>query len=355
MNLTAYIPTFHFGYLLSFILLACQTRKQTISEDLFKSADQHNVLLDTLIVDNVPVGITRSILSASDGSLWFATFNGLVKKDQSGFQNELVGFSDARYFSAWADSKNRLWFGTIGDGVFCQENGQVSQWTTKDGLLNNEVPWIYEDQQGYIWFGVNGGLSRYDGSSFKNYRMDQDTIFEVPAGLVIENLSRPMQEVNAIAEDKYGQLWIGTRNSMFLFDGTHFQLVRHGANTFENVRSIIEDKRGAIWFGGNAGLWKYDESGYQQLSSNFTGFIFEDSKGNIWTSSETNTGWAIGYYASKNLLKFNYKFHSVHDEEPMIFGIGEDISGKIWAGTLNGVFNWSGERLTFYTLPLVYQ
>ena len=39
----------------------------------------------------------------------------------------------------------------------------------------------------------------------------------------------------------------------------------------------------------------------------------------------------------------------------MIFGIGEDISGKIWAGTLNGVFNWSGERLTFYTLPLVYQ
>ena len=79
--------------------------------------------------------------------------------------------------------------------------------TTQDGLVDNEVRTLLEDQGGTLWFGTNGGVSRYDGATF--------TAFTTQDGLV-DN------EVRTLLEDRAGNLWFGTDNgiSRFAPEGT---------------------------------------------------------------------------------------------------------------------------------------
>ena len=49
------------------------------------------------------------------------------------------------------------------------------------------------------------------------------------------------------------------------------------------------------------GLWRYDGSTFTNFTTNFVGYVYEDKKGNIWTSSETVRGWALSRYDEKSL------------------------------------------------------
>ena len=42
--------------------------------------------------------------------------------------------------------------------------------TYRDGLLQNPIATVLQDKSGYVWIGTWNGLSRYDGSNFKNFR-----------------------------------------------------------------------------------------------------------------------------------------------------------------------------------------
>ena len=69
--------------------------------------------------------------------------------------------------------------------------------TINDGLSQNHVEKIIQDQQGFIWFGTRDGLNRYDGYEFKIYRKDPDT-----PGAISGN------EIKDILETRDGELWI---------------------------------------------------------------------------------------------------------------------------------------------------
>jgi len=70
-----------------------------------------------------------------------------------------------------------------------------------------------------------GGVSRYDGISFRN--------FTTKEGLFLE--------------DKTGKLWFGTGGEACFYDGKTFTVLTHKGKPFRNVRTIIEDKKGNIW------------------------------------------------------------------------------------------------------------
>ena len=42
----------------------------------------------------------------------------------------------------------------------------------QDGLSQTTVNAIIQDKKGFMWFGTKGGLSRYDGMSFRNFKRD---------------------------------------------------------------------------------------------------------------------------------------------------------------------------------------
>ena len=218
--------------------------------------------------------------------------------------------------------------------------------TTKDGLVNNEITCIYEDKAGNIWFGVNGGVSRYDGKSFRNYMMNGDLMIEDRTGKTFPDFTRPPNEVNSIVQDKTGKFWFGTRGNTFVYDGKAFTVFTHNGKPFSNVRTIIEDRKGNIWLGGNDGLWRYDGSTFTNFTQKFVGYIIEDKKGNIWTSSESDNGqgWALSRYDEKSLSNKKPTV-TVITNKSMIFGIMEDDKGNIWFGA-DGVYRYDGNTIT---------
>jgi ligand-binding sensor domain-containing protein len=304
-----------------------------------------------------PNSITRTIIQDRKGDMWMATWEGVFRYGDASFTNMTTGVSDARFFSALEDTKGHLWFGTIGSGVYRYDGTNFRNFTTKDGLPNNEVTWIYEDKAGHIWFGVNGGASRYNarlpngqGTSFRNYLIEGDMMAEDTTGKTIPDFTRPPMEVNAIIEDRSGKLWFATRGRTFIYDGKTFLALLHADQPFTNVRTIIEDSKGQIWFGGNDGLWRYSANKLTQITKDFCGYIYEDSRGNIWISSETSKGWALSRYDAMALAGLKPSPTVIDPwkggNPGLVFGILEANDGSIWFGTTEGVYRYDGATLT---------
>lgn len=80
--------------------------------------------------------------------------------------------------------------------------GQISlsnavNYTVKDGLPSNTVYAVAQDDQGFIWFGTDAGLSRFDGLEFKNYGLKE--------GL-------PDMDILNFFKDSHGRIWMYTFN-----------------------------------------------------------------------------------------------------------------------------------------------
>jgi ligand-binding sensor domain-containing protein len=85
----------------------------------------------------------------------------------------------------------------------------------QQGLVNYQVPCIYEDKTGHIWFGTLSGAGRYDGKTFRNFKINE--------GL-------PAHEDNvvyAFMEDKTGKFWFGTKGKAFIYNGKTFNALTH--------------------------------------------------------------------------------------------------------------------------------
>lgn len=79
--------------------------------------------------------------------------------------------------------------------------------TIKDGLPGSMVSSVMQDTRGYLWIGTEGGLSRYDGSTFKNYSFGNG----LPSYITYYDF-----------EDSTGHIWFHYKEGVCDFDGTHF-------------------------------------------------------------------------------------------------------------------------------------
>ncbi|MEK7728844.1 MAG: two-component regulator propeller domain-containing protein [candidate division KSB1 bacterium] len=100
----------------------------------------------------------------------------------------------------WVDRRGTLWVGTLGGGLnrFDNETEQFSHFTTKDGLPDNQVCGIIEDDHGRLWLSTGNGLSRFDPKTktFRNY--------DVADGLASNSFVMPSQHESADDEMFWG-------------------------------------------------------------------------------------------------------------------------------------------------------
>jgi ligand-binding sensor domain-containing protein len=126
------------------------------------------------------------------------------------------------------DSKGNIWFGTRYGGLSRYDGKNFTNYTTKDGIGNNEVCVIYEDKEGNIWFSSEGyGVYRYNASpavslgeslpdvkeGFTNYSQEQ--------GLGV-------RAVQTIFEDKEGRLWVGGGGGLYRYEVTSLPIRQEG-------------------------------------------------------------------------------------------------------------------------------
>lgn len=128
--------------------------------------------------------------------------------------------------------------------------------TVENGLSQNTVRSIVQDHQGFMWFGTDDGLNKFDGYRFTHYK-----------NLLGDSSSLSNNTVHVIYEDKSGTLWIGTEGGLNRFDRSTetFRHFRHDPDDPQSlhdniVSAIYEDAAGTLWIGTQWGLNKMDRS-----------------------------------------------------------------------------------------------
>ena len=198
------------------------------------------------------------------------------------------------------------------------ENIKFEHLSVQQGLSSMNVYSIYQDHLGFLWFGTEMGLNKYDGYEMKHFVRN-----------VYDSSSLSHNSIFCMSEDQYDNLWIGTGfNGINVYnrDKDNFQPVYPpGLYT----KSIFNDHSGTLWIGTDkkgGGLYKlilkneeYSDSGYKfynyvhnssnqgSLSHSSATCIFEDSNKNLW----------IGTHNGINRLnKISLLFQYHHSQNP---------------------------------------
>ncbi len=103
--------------------------------------------------------------------------------------------------------------------------------TMQNGLADNTVSCIHKDRDGFMWFGTDNGLSRYDGKNIKNF--GSDSLY---------------MKVFHISETENGLLWLIANGQLFCFDRRmeHFIPVRI-SEKYTGVQDILMQNDTSFW------------------------------------------------------------------------------------------------------------
>ncbi len=159
----------------------------------------------------------------------------------------------------------------------------IQHYSTKDGLPSNNCFFALQDSKGYLWFGTDAGVSRFDGRRFENFTIDN--------GL-------PDNQIIQIKEDKKGRIWFIAFNGemSYFLDGIIYnssndkalQLLKFNAV----VMSMFQDSQDRLWFGTNKNmLFMFDGKTLTKFAVKHTTnqffftYVNEDAKGRIWIYS----------------------------------------------------------------------
>jgi signal transduction histidine kinase/ligand-binding sensor domain-containing protein/CheY-like chemotaxis protein len=229
----------------------------------------------------------------------------------------------------------------------------------EQGLSNSTVLAVFQDHLGFLWFGTEDGLNRYDGYKFTVYRSESDNPTSLSNGFI-----------TSLAEDKDGRLWAGT------YGGGLNHLDRHN-NTFvrfrnnpkdpnslsnNQVRSIYIDHQGVLWIGTEGGgldrfdastkkfiHYRHDAQNPSSLSSNVVYSLCEDKANQLWVG----TRGGLDRFDSKAHQFIHYR-HIDSDSSSLsdnrVHAIFEDHTGVLWIGTGRGVNSLDprSKRMTRY-------
>lgn len=216
----------------------------------------------------------------------------------------------------------------------------------EDGLSQSVVTCILQDSRGFMWFGTQDGLNRYDGYEFKVYRYYPEDSTSIADNSII-----------CMCEDRDGDLWIGTDAEVLSkFDRrlerfVHYQFDSLNPNMKSNaVISILEDRHGEsgnLWIGTlGGGLYKFDrrERRFSHYESNAEGVgngineiscIVEYGPGILWLG--TDEGLVAFNIEDETFVRLNYlgDNYSIKDIG-VVTAIQEDKNDILWIGSTRG-------------------
>lgn len=237
-----------------------------------------------------------------------------------------------------------------------QLNLKFEHLTIEDGLPHSKINTIYQDHQGYIWFGTNDGLARYNGYEFKVYQHDPEDTSSISHNLIRD-----------IFEDQWNNLWIATDvGGLNLFKPGKDNFIHYKADpddphsiSSNNLFKIIESRQGHMWITSREGLNYFNqETGkfypyYIDLRNddgdfeNGNSVICRDSKNEIWLVRE-NGGIVRFNIKSEEFTGYNSRTEPRYEpDNSNITGIYEDETGNIWIGTDRGLYIFDRSKHKF--------
>ncbi len=261
-------------------------------------------------------------------------------RDEVIFENLSLqeGLSQTTVRAILMDSRGYMWFGTEGglnryDGY--QFKTYRRRWGRDDGISDNFVTSIVEDYRGDLWIGTMSGLNRLDHEteSFESFVSSSGS-----SNSLIDD------RITALKSAKDGSLWIGTRGGLEMMDIPSRSITHYGGDLGgpdEPVNTVTTGRSGEVWVGTERGLYLGDKGGFRLHALPFGSrqdrevtSIIEDHRGRLW----------VGTGAGK-LYRFDRYENSFVSAPPLsspgvlrrsVTSIYEDIFGELWIGTDGG-------------------
>lgn len=313
--------------------------------------------------DGLPSARINAVARTSDGYLWLATQNGLVRFDGIRFvifdTSNTPGMKDDRASCLLLDKRGDLWAGTAA-GTLLKREGQVFRAQdlgaaapshALDGSAAGKVNALAEDNQGAIWLAIEGmGLIRfYNG---------QAEAFNTDTGL-------PSIDVRRILCDGDGRLWAVAGGQLGIFEGGRWRVPGGVPPASQAVRTISPARDGGLWVAtGTVGPlasrdlrlyklkegqwsaqpqpypWPQDSQQFQRLA------LLEDASGRIWCATAGGVFFHTPGGSWQRLLS------AAPWVQVEVMCLAEDENGLLWMGTrTTGLLQVQKRQVMTYSLP----
>ena len=216
------------------------------------------------------------------------------------------------------------------------QNVHFKNLNRQDGLSDNFVRVIYEDNYGYMWFGTTNGLNRFDGVEMKQFKR-----------IVGDESSLAEANINDILQTSSNKLLVGYNSGLDVYNYKREDFAKIEELKGVVVSKIVEDDVGNIWIvTGNNLMLKFDKNLSQVKDFSFSTII--KNKFNISTSSlnvyKYDDDNFIIYILNKGIYLFNVNSHAftlksnfiqLGSKPNKVLKINES---EFWLATSNGIF-----------------
>ena len=300
--------------------------------------------------DGAP-SIVSALAQTADGYLWLGSPDGPYRFDGVVFERyrpQSGGPLPARSVTSLLALPNGdLWIGFWPGAITLLRNGNVTNYTTRDGVSEAGISGFAQDREGTIWAATGGGLARLEGNRWKEVGKDWNF---------------PGKSAHAPFLDCQGTLWVATEDTLvFLPPGARrFQStgIRVG-----QVTQIAQAARGKLWMAETSRSVRpiplsdkrqpRDETEVQVGSQ----AILFDNDGALWI---TSLGDGLRRSPAPELLKGEVKEFSTAVEsftakdglsDDLVRSIFQDREGNVWVGTSNGLDRFRKTNLVPVVLP----
>ena len=240
--------------------------------------------------------------------------------------------------------------------LFAQESEiKFSRLTIEDGLSQNSVQCIVQDQAGFIWLGTTEGLNKYDGRSFISYLYEPDN----PNSLSENN-------IRALYLDHSGILWIGTGDGFNRLDPATMEFTRllydpddPRSICDDSIRCIHKDRQRVMWIGTEGGLSRFNPTSNRfenfihqpddpdSLSHNYVTSIYEDQIGTLWIGTLGGGLNILDRETGKFTRLKNDRKDPASLSDDAVHCVYQDRSGILWIGTENGLNQFKPDNKNF--------
>jgi len=206
-------------------------------------------------------GIVISLMVDHKGRIWCGTYwDGLFIYEDGQFTPVKLGDGEQPVITSFfEDSNHRIWM-IFGEGVWLFDDNTYTQINEEKGLAHDWVYDLMEDKFGNVWLATEGGASKYGRALFEIY----NTETEIETRL-------PDNSVYSLFSDSRERIWIGTHKHLgYISDGILYNLGENEGFQDGEVLpfSFAEDKLGNIYIGSDQGLWYYDGNHVKPLLYN---------------------------------------------------------------------------------------
>lgn len=342
--------------------------------------------------NGLPQNTVSAITQTSDGFMWFATYDGLVRYDGVRFtifdKGNTSGIGSNRFSALCGDGRGTLWIGTIDSGLLRYRDGVFTAVTTEHGLPENNVKRVQRGEDGLpLVFVANSRLDWAEGQSLtarnislwnaddslrpaamsrlneyvdsygRRWKLEPERLLRFAGDRQSSFAVRlsPDEFLQCRYQDRAGNLWFGSKkNGVYLIEGDslkHFAGLNE-ATAREPLRIAGEDQEGGIWLFSDKKLLRYREGrftaygGKDGLQTQHIRDVFCDREGTIWVGTN-----------ERGVYRLSRQFLEVYSKEQgllenITYPIYEDRSGAFWVGSGNGMTRISNGKATAYPLVL---